>query len=289
MLTPLVIALAVAAVVGLAAVAYARLIEPGWLRVRHRTIVVPGWHATADPLRILHLSDLHVGRTSHLLARFMSSARAIPADLVVITGDFVDRPENVEELADVLRPLMDGARPVVGVLGNHDRYVYRNRIPHGPADPFDANPLVKAIKDSGVRLLVDEAMEVETANGSVAIAGVDIKSHLGDGVLRALAGADLARTVVLAHSPDIRFAAARAGVKLLLTGHTHGGQVRFGPWLTLTTSTKHRLKPPSGMHEHDGTVMHVSPGLGTTLVTLRLFSRPEATVLEIRPGPDPTA
>lgn len=289
MFTPLAIALAVAAAVGLAAVAYARLIEPSWLRVRHRTIVVPGWHATADPLRILHLSDLHIGRKNHLLARFMSSARAIPADLVVITGDFVDRPENVEDLADVLRPLMDGAREVVGVLGNHDRYVYRNRIPQSPADPYDARPLIKAIKDSGVRLLVDEAMEVETANGSVAIAGVDIRSHLGDGVLRALAGADLARTVVLAHSPDIRFAAARAGVKLLLTGHTHGGQVRFGPWLTMTTSTKHRLKPPSGLHEHDGIVMHVSPGLGTTMVALRLFSRPEATVLEIRPGPDPTA
>ena len=159
MLTPLVIALAFAVVVGLATVAYAHLIEPGWLRVRHRTIVVPGWHATADPLRILHLSDLHVGRANHLLARFMSSARAIPADLVVITGDFVDRPdrpENVEKLADVLRPLMDGARQVVGVLGNHDRYVYGNRVPHGPADPFDANPLIKAIKDSGVRLLVVE-------------------------------------------------------------------------------------------------------------------------------------
>jgi len=289
MLSPFVIALAFAAVAALATVAYARLIEPRWLRVRHRTIVVPGWHAPADPLRILHLSDLHIGRTNHLLARFMSSARAIPADLVVITGDFVDHPENVEDLADVLRPLIDGTRAVVGVLGNHDRYVYRNRIPHSPAGPFDANPLIEALKDSGVRLLVDEATEVETANGSVTIAGVDIKSHLGDGVLRALAGADLARTVVLAHSPDIRFAAARAGVKLLLTGHTHGGQVRFGPWLTLTTSTKHRLKPPSGMHEHGSTVMHVSPGLGTTMFTLRLFSRPEATVLEIRPGPDPTA
>jgi predicted MPP superfamily phosphohydrolase len=215
----------------------------------------------------------------------MRRAAAIPADVVVLTGDFVDRPEHVGELADVLVPLMDGRRPVIGILGNHDRYVYRQRhIPHGPADPFDADALIARIRESGVRLLIDEAVEVATARGPVTIAGVDITSHTDAGVATALAGADLDRTILLAHSPDARFAVARAGVRLLLAGHTHGGQVRLGPWITPTTSTRHPLKPPSGMHTLDGLQMHVSPGLGTAIVRLRLFSRPEATVIEIRRG-----
>jgi predicted MPP superfamily phosphohydrolase len=284
MLTLLLVALLIAFAVGLATLAYAYYVEPAWLRVRGRTVAIAGWPATGSPIRILHLSDLHVGHANHLLVRFMRRAAAIPADVVVITGDFVDRPENVDELADVLRPLMDGARPVVAILGNHDRYVYRHCMPHGPADPFDSSELIEAIRATGVRLLIDEAMEIETARGSLTIAGIDVRTHTDEGVAAALAGVDLASAVVLAHSPDVRFAAGRAGVRLLLAGHTHGGQVRLSPWITLTTSTKHRLKPPSGMHDHEGMIMHVSPGLGTTMVRLRLFSRPEATVIEIQPG-----
>ncbi len=286
MLIPVLVALLIAS--GLATIAYAYHVEPAWLRVRTRTVHVPDWPAAQDgqhePIRVLHLSDLHVGRNNHLLERFMRRVAAIPADVVVITGDFVDRPENVGELVDVLRPLMGGDRPVIGTLGNHDRYVYRNRIPHGPADPFDSHPLIEAISGAGVRLLVDEAIDVETARGRIRIVGVDIRSHSDDGVASALADVDLVGAVVLAHSPDVRFAAARAGVRLLLAGHTHGGQVRLGPWITPTTSTKRKLKPASGLHEHEGMLMHVSPGLGTTMLRLRLFARPEATVIEIRTG-----
>jgi predicted MPP superfamily phosphohydrolase len=284
MLTPALVALFLIAM-GLATLAYGHFVEPGWLRVRTRIVRIPGWPESSDGLRILQLSDLHVGRANHLLVRFMRRAAAIPADVVVITGDFVDRPEHVGQLADVLAPLMSGGRPVVGILGNHDRYVYRQlHIPHGIADPFDADTLIKAIREAGLRLLIDEATDIATACGPVTIAGVDITSHTDAGVATALAGADLERTILLAHSPDARFAAARAGVRLLLAGHTHGGQVRLGPWITLTTSTRHPLKPPSGMHTLEGLQMHVSPGLGTTMLRLRLFSRPEATVIEIRRG-----
>jgi predicted MPP superfamily phosphohydrolase len=269
MLIPALVALFLVAI-GLATLAYGHFVEPGWLRVRTRIVRMPGWPESSDGLRVLQVSDLHVGRANHLLVRFMRRAAAIPADVVVLTGDFVDRPEHVGELADVLVPLMDGRRPVIGI--------------HGPADPFDADALIARIRESGVRLLIDEAVEVATARGPVTIAGVDITSHTDAGVATALAGADLDRTILLAHSPDARFAVARAGVRLLLAGHTHGGQVRLGPWITPTTSTRHPLKPPSGMHTLDGLQMHVSPGLGTAIVRLRLFSRPEATVIEIRRG-----
>ena len=266
--------------------AYARFVEPAWLRVRHRTLHVDGWRASgqARSLRILHLSDLHVGRSTQRLTRFIARAADIPADVVVITGDFVDLPDNVPELAAVLRPLIDGGRPVIGVLGNHDRYVYRHNRPRSKSDPYNAAPLIAAIQEAGVQLLVDDCVNVHTPSGAITIAGVDIRSHNAEGVASTLDGLDLAKTVLLAHSPDIFGHAQSAGTKLVLTGHTHGGQVRLGPWITPTTSTTNPLKPPSGVHAQGKTVMHVSPGLGTTMFTLRLFSRPEATVLEILPS-----
>ena len=275
--------LAVIAAIGLLALAYARFIEPSWLRIRHLLVPVEGWPPSSAGLCILHLSDLHIGRSTQRMHRFIARAAAVPADIVVITGDFVDHPRHVPELVEALRPITAGTRPVLAVLGNHDRFAYPRRIVRTRPDAYDAEPLIQAIRSLGIDLLIDERRQVPTRVGDVTIAGIDIRSHNAEGVARAMDGQGRSGVVMLAHSPDALPAAADAKITLLLCGHTHGGQVRVGPWFTPMTSTVTPLRPPSGLNFRGGIAMHVSPGLGTTFLPLRFFARPEATLVELVP------
>ncbi len=281
-------AIAAAAVVGLLLLAYARFVEPSWLRIRYRRVSVRAWPiadgASGSPgLRILHISDLHVGRSTERIRRFISRAAAIPADIVVITGDFVDHPQYLSQLTGVLRPITGGERPVLAVMGNHDRFAYEKRLVRSNPHAYNSGELIETVRALGIDLLIDEVRTVPTRVGDVTFVGVDLRSHDAEGLARALGGHSGDGMVMLAHSPDALHAAVGANIGLLLCGHTHGGQVRIGPWLTPLTSTRTPIKPPSGLSVRGTTAMHVSPGLGVTFLPLRFFSRPEATLIEIIP------
>ena len=267
---------------------YAFAIEPNWLRVRHRIVTVPGLPRSAHGLKILHISDFHIGFHNRRLIGLLDRVASIPADVVLITGDFIDTPSAAPEISQVLGPFVERQqRPVIGVLGNHDGFYYLHRIRRSLARYFDNTAVVEALRATGITLLIDSAVEIETSNGELTIVGVDVVSHTPEGVAAALGGRNPRTVVLAAHTPDILGVARRQGIPLVLCGHTHGGQIRLGPWITPTTSTSVRLKPPSGLIDRGTTQMHVSPGLGTTLIPMRFFSRPEATVIEIR-VPDPT-
>jgi uncharacterized protein len=260
---------------------YARFIEPSWLRIRHRVVPISGWSKANDGLRILHLSDLHVGRSTGRVRRFVARAAAVPADIIVITGDFVDHPKYVPLLADVLLPLTERGQPVIAILGNHDRFAYAQRFIRSHPHAYDSTELIEAVRAAGIDLMIDETRTVATRVGDIRFVGIDISSHNGAGLMHTLQGGSVAGAIMLAHSPDAIPAAAEAGIGLLLCGHTHGGQVRIGPWFTPMTSTRLRLKPPSGIIKRRSTVTHVSPGLGITFLPFRFFARPEATVIEV--------
>jgi predicted MPP superfamily phosphohydrolase len=266
---------------GVMTFAYALLIEPSWLLVRHRRLPVERLNSSLNGVSFLHLSDLHIGRSNGRLMKLLRRAGRIPADYVVITGDIVDNPAGIPSVADVLGEFMASQhRPVICVLGNHDRWDYRGW--RGSGVRCDANLVVDALTSMGITVLMDQVVELETARGEVAIVGLDVDSHSAAGLRTALGGRPLDSVVLLAHSPDIFEAARECGIPLVLSGHTHGGQIRLGPWLTPTTSTLYPLKPPAGVVERAPTTMHVSPGLGTALLPLRFCSRPEATIIELQ-------
>ena len=265
----------------LLSLAYARFVEPAWLRIRRRVISIRGFPTDNPGLRILHISDLHVGRSTERIRRFIERAAAIPADVVVITGDFVDHPHYLPQLSEVLRPITTGERPVLAVMGNHDRFAYEKRLVRSNPHAYHSGELIETIRDLGIDLLIDEVRTVPTRVGDVTFVGVDLRSHDAEGLARALGGHSGDGVVMLAHSPDAIHAAVGANIGLLLCGHTHGGQVRIGPWLTPITSTRTPIKPPSGLSLRGNTAMHVSPGLGVTFLPLRFFSRPEVTLIEI--------
>jgi uncharacterized protein len=275
------------AALGGAVVIYAFAIEPAWLKVRRRVLFVESGGPELDGLTILHLSDFHIGRSNRRLMRFLKTASRINADVFVITGDFVHRPDAIADIPEVLSAL--GNHPMVlGVAGNHDRYGYSTPWPGATGRPFDSSLVIQALQGAGVTMLIDSVQSIETKNGTVTFWGAGLSPSLQDRSRLVLGGnVDLKSVVLLAHSPDVLYEAAHHGIPLVLCGHTHGGQIRIGPWFTPTTATRVPLKRPSGVITRGRTIMHISPGLGTTLLPARFFARPEVTLLELRTPPTP--
>jgi predicted MPP superfamily phosphohydrolase len=233
---------------------------------------VPGLPAELDGLRVLHLSDFHLGTLS-LNGRAVRRATAWPAareaDVVAITGDLVSRRRGERELSEVLARL--GARHgIFAVLGNHD--VAQTRDPF--SRPGDLTSL------DGARLLEHEAASFVVSGRTVQVVGCDPRRRRE--TLEQLADPDADLRILLAHFPDVA-ARLRPGVfELVLAGHLHGGQI-----CVPTPRGKLRLSHPSrpwweGVYELPGTTLHVSRGLGTTFVPFRFLARPEATLLILR-------
>jgi hypothetical protein len=244
--------------------------EAGWVRLRALEVAVPGLPEELDGVRIVHLSDFHLGlpsRGARAVERGVAWARERDADLVCITGDLVSRPRGEAKLRELLRELPR----CYAILGNHDLAISR--------DPF-----AKAVDLRGLEsatLLFDEGRMVEVRGENVLVAGLDPRSRGREPRLHE----DAALTILLSHFPNVLDRPGAEGFDLVLAGHMHDGQICV-PY----PGGKLRLAHPSarythGIYRRGDTVMHVSPGLGTTFVPFRFCARPEATELVLRAAP----
>jgi predicted MPP superfamily phosphohydrolase len=159
------------------------------------------------------------------------------------------------------------------VLGNHDYAISR--------DPFSQRVELTHLDDATV--LFDKAEVVELRGKRIEIAGVDPRTWLE----RKSSGFDDPHAdlrILLCHFPRALDTVPAGRWDLILAGHLHAGQIVlpyvFGKLLLAHPGARY----PEGIYERDGTVMHVSPGLGTTFVPFRFFARPEATELVLRSG-----
>ena len=269
-----------------AVVLYAGLLEPNWLRIRRRVLYLPKWDADLDGLTILHLSDLHIGAGPSRAERFLRVAEKLEADLTLFTGDFIAGPTGLERACGALRKFSHN-RTVFGIPGNHEQNEYRQRFPGKGNFQAGGAPntgsIFQALEDAGVTMLVNRAVAVQHGSAQFYLAGIDDMFSDADDLDAALSSINTDQPVILlSHSPDVLGNAARRGVSLVLSGHTHGGQVRFPLIGTPTTATRLPMERPSGVINRGSTVMHVSPGLGTSVLPFRLFARPEVTLLELR-------
>jgi hypothetical protein len=266
---------------GLAAAAAAGIAASGaealTLRRRVREITIPQLPTALDGLTILHVSDVHAGYGPGLalLRRSARWAAELEPDIVAITGDLVARRRGAPGFADACAELVSAARhTAVAVLGNHD--LARGRDPFAQGwRPSDLG---------GVRLLDGAAMELVVGERTISIAGASAERMMrepGYDPARHLdPGADL--RVLLCHFPDMLPRLATSAAHVVLAGHLHGGQI-CAPWPGGRIGLAHpRSGPISALEVSNGTVMHVSPGLGTTFVPLRLLAQPEATLLRLR-------
>lgn len=265
---------ATAGIAGAFLIAYG-LFEAGWLRTRILEIELDGLPSELDGLRIAHLSDFHLGMPSRGLVateRAIAWTASRDPDLVFITGDLLSRPCGEPRLRELLLRL---GRPYV-VLGNHDIASTK--------DPFSRAAVLDDLREAV--LLGDEAAEVTVRGVRIQIVGVAPESYIGeiaDPWLLADPTAEL--RILLCHFPGIVRHHTSTAFGLILTGHHHAGQIAIpypGGKLALAHPRAHDLV---GMVETPCGPMHVSPGLGTSLLPIRFFARPEVTELVLRRAP----
>jgi uncharacterized protein len=289
---------------GLAALAAAGLAYGGGYEVRAFTLRrfdVPVLPAGARPLKVLHVSDLHLTPTQQAKQRWVRRLAELEPDLVVNTGDNLGGHTAVPAVLDTLRPLLD--RPGVFVFGSNDYYApilknpARYLMPSGQdltrrGTPLPWPELREAFIARGWADLGNRREQLKVAGLRLALAGVD-DPHLERDDLDAVAGpadADADLRIAVTHAPYLRVldAFTRDAYDLVMAGHTHGGQLCvpfYGALVTNCDLDKDRAK---GLHQHsaDGHTsrLHVSAGLGTSpFAPVRFACRPEASLLTLLP------
>ena len=250
------------------------------LTVTRLEVPVRGLPRALDGLRIVHLSDLHLG--PHLdpavLAGHVERVNALAPDLICLTGHLVDRPETCTEAF----PTLAGLRARHGVfvtLGNHDVWA-------------GAEWVTAALRRlTPFRVLRDERVDLEIRGAALTLVGLDDLGHdWARGVLEHPALPPLATgvpagcpVIVLSHRPDCFPQAARHGAALVLSGHTHGGQLAL-PWPSRRPRNVAEFITAfdRGLYRDGEATLYVNRGLGFTGQRIRLFTPREIACLELR-------
>jgi predicted MPP superfamily phosphohydrolase len=275
---------------GWARLTYAVRVEPTWLELNHLDVPIPALPEPFHDFRIVQLSDFHCGRqvTPAYLGEAVDLAQAQQGDVVVLTGDFVHKGfRHVHHAARALSRLR-APLGVYAVLGNHD-YSVRNALGlRRYRHLFRA--VTEALAEGGIRVLHNEAVTFLRDQGSLHLAGVaDLWSRTCD-LDRALAGlGQECPCVVLAHNPfTIERLRPTQRCDLMLSGHTHGGQINL-PRLGRVTLSRNGKRFAAGMYRHQGTYLYVNKGVGFGF-RVRYGVRPEVAVLRLQPArPDPVS
>ncbi|MCF6524260.1 metallophosphoesterase [Streptomyces sp. JJ36] len=291
---------------GAAGLGYAAGIEARSFRLRRVSVPVlpPGMH----PLRVLHVSDIHLVCGQRKKERWLQSLAGLRPDFVINTGDNLSDTEAVPELLDALGPLLE--YPGAYVFGSNDYYGPRLRNParyllekasgrHG----LNGNPPVTGAVHNpweDIRDAFDAAGWVGLSNSrgriklgggrEVALTGLDDphikRDRYGEVAGGPESGADLSLAVV--HAPYLRVldAFAADGYPLILAGHTHGGQLCVPFYGALVTNCDLDTRRVKGLSAHEAggnrSYLHVSAGCGTNRYTpVRFACPPEATLLTL--------
>ncbi len=280
-----------AAAVGAAGLAYARWESEAFTLRRATAAVLPEGQ---PPMRVLHLSDLHLVPGQRKKQAWVRSLRELRPDAVIVTGDFLSHMDAVPHVLDTLDPLFDV--PGAFVLGSNDYYAPRPinwaRYLKGPSQLEPKRPmlpwgdLVDGLTTNGWLDLGNARATMKIDGREVDVRGVD-DPHISRDRYDEVAGpfdpsADL--TLGVTHAPYLRVLDAMAadGAALVLAGHTHGGQLCVPGVGALVTNCDLPRAQAKGLSAHDGSVLHVSAGLGTSpYAPVRFACRPEATLLTL--------
>ncbi|CAN5755928.1 hypothetical protein BH23GEM6_BH23GEM6_27750 [soil metagenome] len=251
--------------------AYAFLVEPRWIEVTRTRVHMRSLPEPLEGLRIALLSDLHAGEGTPMsvIRRACELVMREAPDLVAITGDLIS--DDAEAFKPVLDALSGLTAPlgVYAVPGNHDHAVgigkWQREIGEHPV----------------IRDLTNRAVLQEVAGARLCIAGVDDLSS-GDPTLNDLPPPDRRdATILLAHDPDHAERARRTydSVDLVLSGHTHGGQIRLPLIGALRNPSSDMYE--EGLRRRPWTQVYVSRGVGTIHLPARFLCRPEVAILEL--------
>jgi len=253
--------------------------DPEVVRVE---LAFPDLPAGLDGLRIVQLSDLHAGPLVHpeQLKRWRRLTEAERPELVLITGDIVDSlPEEADSFVNAFRGLV-APKGIFAILGNHDYFT-------------DPRPIWARLEAMGIEFLENRSAIIERNGARLALIGLqdpmakhgkfkDIKYGPGPSPALAVRGlpADIWK-LCLNHRPSDWPLARKAGARLTLSGHTHGGQVNLIPGFS---SALLLGRYTAGLYRQGDDVLYVNRGLGVVGLPVRIACPPELTVLTLRRG-----
>ena len=243
------------------------------LSIEHERIHLSRLPKTFDGFRVVQLSDIHHGPFSdrEQIERAVDTANRLQPDIIALTGDYISKERHYAAPCAEMLGRLKAKYGVYAVLGNHDHWT-------------DAALITDLFRAEGITVLINEGMHFEKNGASIWLAGVDDTMVGLEDLSLALAGArDDEMKLLLAHNPIILRRAARASVDLVLSGHTHGGQVAIrGERSTLRGARKRLLK---GHGRLSNTQIYVNRGLGTVVLPIRYGCPPEISLLELRSEP----
>ncbi len=261
-------------------------------------VLAPG----SDPVRVLHISDLHLGAHQERKLDFIRALVRLKPDLVVNTGDNISSKAAISPLLEALSPLR--GIPGVFVFGSNDyhapvfksplRYLIHGRSQSGQAKPADLpwEDLRDGFEDLGWVDLTERRATLDVAGTRIAFRGTDDAHHGRDDYPQVAgpADAEAGLNVGVTHAPYLKLLDAMTGdgMDLIFAGHTHGGQVCVPGYGALITNCDIDRKRVKGLSTHDSggrrSHLHVSGGLGTSpFAPYRFANRPEVTLLTLLP------
>ena len=261
--------------IGGAATLDAWVIEPRGIAVERRSVPIRGLHAAMDGFRIVLVSDTHCGPWTRpsFVRKAVALANAQEPDAVLLLGDYCHRHRRYIEPGIAPFAALEAKEAVLGVLGNHDHWE-------------DAKQTRQELARAGVADLTNRSVVLARGDGRLAIGGVDdlwtgdqeperAFAHVPPGVPR----------ILMSHNPDYAETLPEGlRVDLMVSGHTHGGQV----WLPLRGApllpSRYGQKYRAGMVEGPACRVYVTRGIGTISPPVRFLCRPELTVLTLTAG-----
>ena len=235
------------------------------VEVRRNAIKLPNLPAAFEGFTLLHISDLHVDISGGAMRHVMQHADDLTYDACVLTGDF--RGKTYGAIDATLQGLKEiCARitgPIYGVLGNHDSIL-----------------MVPGMEDLGIRMLLNESLTIERGGSRIHVTGIDDAHYFRvDNIEKAAEQVPHDEvSILLSHTPEVYRQAAHAAFDVMLSGHTHGGQICLPGSIPITLDAKLPRRLGSGAWRYGAMQGYTSVGAGSSIVPVRLNCPPEVTL-----------
>ena len=235
------------------------------IQVRRNKIKLPQLHSDLDGFTLLHLSDMHVDMDEKATLALMERIREVDYDICVMTGDYRARTYGEIErcLVAMARVRRQLKKSVYAVLGNHDSIL-----------------MVPALEAIGITFLINENTLIKRGQGELFLAGIDDAHYFRvDDIPKAAQGmSENIPSILLSHTPAVYLQAAEAGFDLMLSGHTHGGQICLPGGIAVFLDSDCPRFVGKGVWRHNKMQGYTSVGSGTSVVNVRINCPPEITL-----------
>ncbi len=269
---------------------YAAFIEPKWFRIRR--VSIKSRRKIPRSFKILHLSDIHFWKPGAFKDNFLKRLDSLNPDLICVTGDIIDNDEGIDCAAKVLGAMKAPAGKFA-VLGNHDYYDYHLfdnvryhlRITKKGSAVNNVKLLRERLQAAGIRVLVNEGEAVSWGGLNLFISGTDDPITQYVDFPKAFRGMKLdSFNLLLTHVVDSVVDMKERNIDLVLSGHTHGGQIRLPGVGGYVFDFRLPRRYIDGLNYFENIPVYVSRGVGSgRMLTPRFLCRPEAILLTIEP------